>query len=34
MFPATLIFNKDKRQFYEQTFHYDELEIEIKKFLR
>lgn len=32
--PATLIFNKDKRQFYEQTFHYDELEIEIKKFLR
>ena len=31
--PATLIFNKDKRQFYEQTFHYDELETEIKKFL-
>ncbi len=32
--PATLIFNKDKRQFYEQSFHYDELETEIKKFLK
>ncbi len=32
--PATLIFNKDKRQFYEQTFHYDELESEIKKFIK
>ena len=32
--PATLIFNKEKRQFYEQTFHYDELETEIKKFLK
>ena len=32
--PATLIFNKEKRQFYEQTFHYDELETEIQKFLK
>ena len=32
--PATLIYNKDKRQFYEQAFHYDELETEIKKFLK
>ena len=32
--PATLIFNKEKRQFYEQTFHYNELETEIKKFLK
>lgn len=32
--PATLIFNKDKRQFYEQSFTYDELETEIKQFLK
>ncbi len=32
--PATLIFNKDKRQFYEQTFNYEELETELKKFLK
>ena len=32
--PATLIYNKDKRQFYEQTFTYDELETELKKFLK
>jgi thiol-disulfide isomerase/thioredoxin len=32
--PATLIFNKDKRQFYEQSFTYDELETEVKKFLK
>lgn len=31
--PATLIFNKDKRQFYEHTFTYEELEAEIKQFL-
>ncbi|MCL8006873.1 TlpA family protein disulfide reductase [Gelidibacter japonicus] len=31
--PATLIFNKDKRQFYERTFTYEELEAEVKKFL-
>lgn len=32
--PATLIYNKEKRQFYEQAFHYDELETEIQKFLK
>lgn len=32
--PATLIFNKDKRQFYEKSFHYDELETEIQQFLK
>jgi thiol-disulfide isomerase/thioredoxin len=32
--PATLIFNKDKRKFYEQTFTYDELETEVKQFLK
>ena len=32
--PATLIFNKDKRQFYEQSFTYDELETEVKQFLK
>ncbi len=31
--PATLIYNKDKRQFYERTFTYDELETEVKQFL-
>lgn len=31
--PATLIFNKDKRQFYEQTFTYEALEKEVKQFL-
>lgn len=31
--PATLIFNKDKRQFYEKTFTYEELEKEVKQFL-
>ncbi|MEZ4802111.1 MAG: TlpA disulfide reductase family protein [Gelidibacter sp.] len=32
--PATLIYNKDKRQFYEQSFTYDELETEVKQFLK
>ena len=32
--PATLIFNKDKRQFYEKTFNYEELETELKQFLK
>ena len=32
--PATIIFNKDKRQFYEQTFTYEALETELKKFLK
>jgi thiol-disulfide isomerase/thioredoxin len=31
--PATLIYNKDKRQFYEQSFSYDELKAEVDKFL-
>lgn len=31
--PATLIYNKDKRQFYERSFTYDELETEVKQFL-
>jgi len=30
--PATLIYNKDKRQFYEKSFSYDELVTEINKF--
>lgn len=30
--PATLIFNKDKRMFYERPFTYEELEDEIKTF--
>lgn len=31
--PATLIYNKTKKKFYEQSFHYKELESEVKKFL-
>lgn len=31
--PATLIFNKDKRQFYEKTFTYQELVTEVEQFL-
>jgi thiol-disulfide isomerase/thioredoxin len=31
--PATLIFNKNKRNFYEQSFHFEDLEKELKKFL-
>lgn len=31
--PATLIFTKDKRAFYEQSFTYDELETEVQKFI-
>ncbi len=31
--PATLIYNKDKRQFYEQSFTQEELENEIQIFL-
>ena len=31
--PATLIYNKSKRQFYEQSFTYTELETELKNFL-
>lgn len=32
--PATLIYNKDKRQFYEQSFNYNELKTEVDKFLK
>ena len=32
--PATLIYNKEKRIFYEQSFNYEELETEIKQFLK
>ncbi len=32
--PATLIYNKDKRAFYEQSFNYDELKTEIEKFIK
>lgn len=32
--PATLIFNKDKRQFYEKPFTYVELENEVKQFIK
>lgn len=31
--PITIIYNKDKRQFYERTFTYIELENELKQFL-
>lgn len=31
--PATLIYNRDKRQFYEQPFTQEELENEVKSFL-
>lgn len=32
--PATLIYNGEERKFYERTFTYDELETELKPFLR
>jgi len=32
--PATLIYNKEKRQFYEQSFHYNELKKEVEQFLK
>ena len=32
--PATLIYNKDMRQFYEQSFNYEELETQLKQFLK
>ena len=31
--PVTLIYNKNKRQFYPQSFTYDELVNEVQKFL-
>ena len=32
--PATLIYNKDKRKFYEQSFTYKELENELQSFIK
>jgi len=32
--PVTIIYNKDKRQFYSQTFTYEGLENELKQFLK
>jgi thiol-disulfide isomerase/thioredoxin len=32
--PATLIFNKDKREFFEESFTYKELEKELTKYLK
>lgn len=32
--PATIIYNKNKRQFYEQSFTKEELETELKSFLK
>lgn len=31
--PATVIYNKDKRMFYEQSFNYNQLKTEIEKFI-
>lgn len=31
--PATLIYNKEKRRFFEQSFSYEDLEYELKQFL-
>ena len=31
--PATLIINKNKRKFYEQSFEYEQLEEEVKRFI-
>ena len=32
--PATLIYNKSKRNFYEQSFDFESLEAELQTFLR
>lgn len=32
--PVTIIYNKDKREFYDRTFTYKELENELKQFLK
>ena len=32
--PVTIIYNKDRRQFYNSMFTYSELETEVKKFLK
>ena len=31
--PATIIYNSDKKQFYERSFNYEEIEKELKQFL-
>jgi len=31
--PATIIYNKDKSQFYERSFNFEELETELKQFI-
>lgn len=31
--PITIIYNKEKRQFYERSFTYNQLEAELKQFL-
>ena len=31
--PATIIYNKDKNQFYERSFNFEELETELKQFI-
>ncbi len=32
--PATLIYNREKRAFYEQSFNYEELKTEVEKFIK
>jgi len=32
--PATLIYNKNKRQFYEHSFNYEQLKAEVEKFIK
>lgn len=32
--PATVIYNKDKKKFYERSFNYNELETELKQFIK
>jgi hypothetical protein len=31
--PATIIYNKDKSEFYERSFNLEELETELQKFI-
>ena len=32
--PATIIYNKNKKTFYERSFNYKELETELKQFIK
>ena len=32
--PATIIYNKRKRMFYERSFNYEELELELNKIIK